>query len=63
MPIPKSLHTVRVFTVMAQQYIEQDNSLTCAQAVDMAAEALGYHPAGDEYGLIAKAVAQLEKGA
>lgn len=62
MPIPKSLRTVRVLTVMAQQHIEQDNSLTCAQAVDMAAEALGYHPASDEYGLIAKAVAQMEKG-
>lgn len=60
MPIPKSLYTIRVLAVMARQYIESDNSLTSAQAVDMAAEALGYHPAQDDYGLIAKAVRQLD---
>lgn len=60
MPIPKSLHTVRVLAVMARQYIQQDNSLTTANAVDMAAEALGYHPAQDDYGLLAKAVRQLD---
>lgn len=60
MPIPKSLHTIRVLVVMAKQQLDLDNSLTSAQAVDIAAEALGYHPAQDDYGLIAKAVAQVD---
>ena len=63
--IPKSLHTVRVLVVMAGQtsaYAKdaRRSTITPEEAVKEAAFLLGYNTAEDEYGLISKAVAQLE---
>jgi hypothetical protein len=63
--LPKSLHTVRVLTVMAR-LIRADRAnyeLDNEGAVSQAADALGYpgYPtSSDDYSLKAKAVAQLD---
>jgi hypothetical protein len=65
MPIPKSLHTVRVLTVMART-LRNDPALKAATnetLVDIAGAELGYGSSEpDDYGLKAKAVAQLDAG-
>lgn len=58
--IPKSLHTVRVLVVIAQTAMSV-SSKTAAEAVDFAANRLGYADTADVYGLKAKAVAQIAK--
>ena len=60
--IPKSLHTVRVLVVMAQLIRHNDLRRSKDTVVNMAAAELGYSPLNDDYGLCAKAVAQLEAG-
>lgn len=58
--IPKSLHTIRVLTTMALLLDRSGfGDGSAQQSVDEAARLLGYDPAQDNYGLIAKAVAQL----
>ncbi len=65
MPIPKSLHTVRVLTVMAGMVRNQYASLPPhpsgfeGAAVEEAARLLGYNDTEDTYGLKAKAVKAL----
>lgn len=57
--VPKSLHTVRVLAVMAGEIQRRLVGLTAAEAVEAAAEALGYEGEADCYGLKAKAAEQL----
>ncbi len=59
--IPKSLHTVRVLTVMALMLDRSGfGGGSPEQSVDEAARLLGYGETDDDYGLKAKAVKQLE---
>jgi hypothetical protein len=55
--IPKSLHTVRVFTTFARQKMEQGE--TPEGAVDFVIQSLGYDPQEDEHGLRDRVLAQL----
>jgi hypothetical protein len=67
MPIPKSLHTVRVLTIVGHlckaRATEDGKTVTAESACKAAAAILGYSASDDDYGLIAKATAQLDAGA
>jgi len=66
--LAKSLHTVSVLVNVARLLMQQNPTLDAFHAVDGALCALGYRcqnepAASDPYGLAARAVAMLSKGA
>jgi hypothetical protein len=60
-PIPKSLHTVTVLSVMACQFKARFADADAAECVESSLEALGYSDTPDAYGLRAAAIAKLSR--
>ena len=59
--IPKSLHTVRIITIVAQDIFDNaSGDTTAAECVRDALEMFGYRLAPDPHGLAAKAEAQID---